>query len=86
MKDVNQKWVLCNFKSPAEDFRPMGFPPPGPYWCAGLDSDECWDIVAYVRKPKEVSMYWPEAFDIVTEVVDKIEYSDSRPRPEWWDG
>ena len=82
------KWLRCRFHTAAEDYRPVKFPPPGPYWHTGL----CWlddkryenVIAAYVRSLDQVTEYWPEATDIDVTEQDEITYTDRFPKPDWY--
>jgi len=41
--------LRVRFHTDEEDYRPLKFPPPGPYWCTG-EGDGYWTIVAYVER------------------------------------
>jgi hypothetical protein len=32
-------WIRYRFHANADDYRPVKFPPPGPYWCSGYLGD-----------------------------------------------
>lgn len=76
-------WVRARFKANLNDYRPVKFPPPGPYWCTGYSALHS-IVVAYVKEVGEIQEFWPEAKDIDTEEVDAIEYTDRFPRPSWY--
>ena len=80
-----QKWLRCRFHANEEDFRPVKFPPPGPYWCTGY-GDGFSVIVAYVRKEEQVTEFWPEANTLEVDERDEITYTDRFPKPEWYKG
>lgn len=83
-------WTRYRFHADASDFRPVKFPPPGPYWCTGYGEDlegPYSVIVAYFpNHSKNMREFWPEARSIDVEYVDKITYTDRFPKPKWWKG
>jgi hypothetical protein len=82
-------WIRCRFVSTAEDYVPIKFPPPGPYWCSGVvdeDAYRCFHVVAYVKRLSDLCKYWPEAEDIEFTKEKEIKFSDRFPKPEWWTG
>lgn len=82
------KWLRVRFESNAEDFRPIykGKHPEGPWWCSGYTKggEGCAIIVAYVKSEKTINKQWPEAEGAEFEEVDKPEFSDRFPKPDWW--
>lgn len=76
-------WFRVRFKTDSEDFRPVQFPPPGPYWRSG-SGDGHSILVAYVRNVAQIEHYWPEGYDLESEKVDEIVFSERFPKPEWW--
>lgn len=80
-------WDRLRFKDYTEDYRPVIFPPPGPYWCSG-EGDDYVIIVAYFphgTKNWEVKKYWPKACGIDRMQEDTaLEFSDRFPKPTWW--
>jgi hypothetical protein len=77
-------WLRVRFNANQDDYRPVTFPPPGPYWCSGYGSDHS-VIVAYVKTVEQVMEYWPDALNIDVMQRDvPISFSDRFPRPEWW--
>ena len=87
--DVNKllRWDRLRFKANNEDYRPVIWPPLGPYWCSG-QGDDYYIIVAYFphgSANRVVKMYWPEARDIDRMQTDvELEYSDRFQEPQWW--
>ena len=83
-------WTRVRFRQPTNDFRPVTFPPPGPYWCSG-EGDGYWVLVAYVPtdiRPADshVRAFWPEAEGIdVLEIGVPLTFTDRFPCPDWWD-
>jgi hypothetical protein len=86
------KWQRHRFKADRRDYRPVTFPPPGPYWCTGhglphftSPPEEGYSVlVAYLPAGESVKTYWPEAWAITTEDVDGITFTDRFPCPKWW--
>lgn len=78
------KWLRVRFRADEDDFRPVVFPPPGPYWCSGYGNNHA-IVVAYVGTVDQIAGFWPEASEIVVmeEGVD-IAFSDRFPEPAWW--
>ena len=74
------------FQANAEDYRPVKFPPPHPFWCTGYAGDESYSIiVAYVDSEDQLLEYWPEAENIDLSEADEYFFSDRFPKPEWLD-
>ena len=81
------KYDRVRFKADKDDYRPVIWPPLGPYWCSGFGHNYN-IVVAYFPEGtvnEEIEKYWPEVEDLDTmeERVD-IEYSDRFAEPEWW--
>lgn len=86
IKFKNQ-WDRIRFRADEMDFRPVKWPPLGPYWCSGC-GDGYSIVVAYVPRglsDRRIKEYWPEAacIDRMQEGV-ALEYSDRFQEPEWW--
>ena len=79
------KWLRCRFHANLNDYRPVLWPPPGPYWCSGVGDDYS-IVIAYVRSEEQLMEYWPEASEIDSEERDEITYTDRFPKPKWYDG
>lgn len=80
-----QPWLRCRFKANLADYRPIQWPPPGPYWCSGTGDDHV-TLIAYVRTELQILQFWPEARDIHVSAEDEITFTDRFPRPGWYDG
>lgn len=65
------------------DYRPVKWPIKHPYWCTG-ETDDSFTIVAYADDVEEIRELWPEACNIETENVDRIEFTGRFPKPEWY--
>lgn len=80
------------FKTDPTDYRPVEFPPPGPYWCTGYScnpndeslSTEHAIVVAYLPNGESLSNWWPDAVGVETEQVEVIHFTDRFPCPDWW--
>lgn len=90
--------IWARFMVDGEDYRPIRWPPPGPYWCTGhevrgrmVDGELC-DIklkpiiVAYVDNDQQILEFWPGAENIEAEWRDEIVFTDRFAKPEWWTG
>ena len=79
-----QQWLRVRFHASQNDYRPVKFPPPGPYWCSGTGDDYS-IIVAYVKKLSQVEKYWPEA-DSIDHLgnYEQIEFTERFAKPDWW--
>ena len=79
-------WKRYRFKEASKDYRPVKFPPPGPYWCSGYDSDDNAVIVAYLPADAELTDWWPEPIDIEVEDRTEITFTDRFSKPDWYPG
>ena len=71
------------FQTDPDDYRPVAFPPPGPYWCTGF-TDEHSIVVAYLPKGEDLAKWWPDASGVETEEVEVIHFTDRFPCPDWY--
>ena len=88
-------FIRYRFKTwSVDDPRPLRDPAPikMPWWCSGIGfgrhgarpyDDEYAVIVCYLPEDEELKKYWDDAFDVETEEVEKIKYTDRFPKPEW---
>ena len=86
----NREWNRVRFKTSIADYRPVLFPPPGPYWCTGTESlaaqsGECSILVAFIPRGDDILQFWPEAYDLDEVASDGIQFSDRFPRPDWFE-
>lgn len=62
------KWIRSRFRvcNEEDDYRPVKWPPVGPYWCTGsdLENPTSYTIVAYTKTLEQVTEFWPDAEDI----------------------
>lgn len=80
------QWIRWRFHADYDDYRPIEWPPPGPYWCSGYAGDESYStLIAYLPRGVAVTDYWPEATELdSTLAVDGIVFTDRFPQPKWW--
>ena len=78
-------WRRYRFESDELDYRPVKWPPEGPYWCSGYGEDTA-VIVAYMPSDSlsELTDYWPEATNVDYDDCDEITYSERFSKPDWW--
>ena len=85
---MTDDWMRVRFRANEDDYRPVRFPPPGPYWCSGYGGDygDGFSIVvAYVRTISDVVEFWPEASAIdILEESTAITFSERFGCPKWW--
>lgn len=81
------KWLRVRFHANADDYRPVKWPPAGPYWCSGYAGDDSHSIVvAYVKSEEQVMEFWPEVTEIeILSEHDEPVFSSRFPKPDWWD-
>jgi len=81
------KWRRYRFYTRSEDYRPVKWPPPGPYWCSGYSEDDQGEaavLIAYITKGVKLRDYWPEAESAEFTEASGIIFTDRFPCPEWW--
>lgn len=71
------------FRTDPDDYRPIAFPPPGPYWCPGRGRGYS-IVIAYLPVGESLLNWWPDATEVETEKVEVIHFTDRFPRPDWW--
>jgi hypothetical protein len=77
--------LRARFQANYEDYRPVKWPPPGPYWCSGYAGDETYSIViAYINNEDEIIEFWPEASAIDVDEVKEIIFTERFACPDWW--
>jgi len=82
-------WTRYRFWTDSDDYRPIKFPPPGPYWCSGSREGRKgneWCIVAYFPVGSKLKKFWPEAKDIQHEEAYCPQFTSRFPRPDWYKG
>lgn len=75
----------------ADDPRPLRdlAPIKMPWWCTGFscttneNENDYAIIVCYLPEGEPLYKYWDDAFDVETEDVEEIIYTDRFPKPEW---
>lgn len=85
--DLPQSWDRIRFHANAGDYRPVKWPPKGPYWCSGEGNDYS-IVVAYVPcgfTDDEIKKFWPEASEIDRmQTNTDLTFSDRFKKPDWW--
>lgn len=76
--------IRARFIVSDEDYRPILWPPPGPYWCSGTTANDDNIVIAYAADIYEILEFWPDAQDIDDEQVDDYVFTSRFPKPEWW--
>lgn len=71
---------------PVHDYRPISFPPEGPYWCSGED-DTHYTLIAFSPSQEVLTgpERWPDAEDIDDEGEQPITFTERFPCPQWWE-
>lgn len=72
------------FLTAGDDYRPVSFPPPGPFWCSGYSSDDRAVIVAFLPTGACLTEWWPDAANVDAKEVPHFSFSDRFQRPKWW--
>ena len=84
LKGVNCMWHRYVFKTKAiNDYRPLIFNPKYPWWCSG-EGDGYVTIVAYLPVGENIYKYWDDAYHVHSKKVDKIEFTDRFPKPNYF--
>lgn len=77
--------IRARFHADPDDYRPVKFPPPHPYWCSGYAGDESYSVVvAYVDDEDQIREYWPEATEIDAEPAEDYLFTDRFAKPKWF--
>lgn len=69
-----------------DDYRPLidMAPIKMPWWCTGFGGDESYAIiVCYLPESEDLYKYWDDAYDIESNSVETIQYTDRFPKPNW---
>lgn len=80
----DKTWRRYRFHTDARDCRPTKFPPPGPWWRSGFNSNDNPILVAFLPVDSDLLEFWPEAFLIEYDECDGPTFSGRFPEPEWW--
>lgn len=78
--------LKVRFYQPTEDYRPVIWPVPHPYWCTGFN-DTHNILVVYVDSVEQLKLQWPEAeqIDVFQEDADHYVFTDRFSKPDWFD-
>lgn len=71
------------FYTDADDWRPVTWPPAGPFWCTG-QGDGFSVVVAFAPDMPTLLAQWPEAKEITVQENMPVEFSGRFPKPKWW--
>lgn len=91
------QWTRCRFMLPGVvDYRPLSWPPPGPFWCSGYRIDGTEDapletpiVVAWLppdmaATADAMGRWWPEAAEIeVLGQASEPTFTGRFLRPSW---
>lgn len=80
-------WDRVRFHANQDDYRPIIWPPIGPYWCSGEGEDYSIIVAYFPHKTTDVEIrtYWPEAT-----VIDRMQtktdltFYERFSEPTWW--
>ena len=84
VQPVVMPWKRYRFWTAAEDYRPIKFPPPGPWWCSGSDFQDRSCIIVYLPSITNLLEYWPEAEEVEFTEESEIIFTDRFSKPDWW--
>lgn len=78
--------MRVRFMANVEDYRPIKFPPPHPWWCTGYTAhDGNPIIVAYADDKEYIFEFWPEATELdIIEDVEEYCFTGRFPEPAWF--
>jgi hypothetical protein len=78
--------IKIRFETPHDDYRPVNWSPPYPFWKTGISSNDDPIIVAYLDSNEQLYEYWPDAKNVSSvEEVDEINFTDRFQKPDWWE-
>lgn len=69
-----------------EDYRPLYWPYPHPYWCSG-ESATHFILVAYAESEEQLKQFWPEAeqIDIMESDLTEYTFTGRFAKPDWFE-
>ena len=78
--------IRVRFTTNGNDYRPVIYPPPHPWWRTGYNSQGDAIIVSYADSIEQVSDYWPdyERLDVLEKDLTEYKFSDRMPKPDWF--
>ena len=78
--------IRVRFTTNGNDYRPVIYPPPHPWWRTGYNSQGDAIIVSYADSTEQVSDYWPdcERLDVLEKDLTEYKFSDRMPKPDWF--
>ncbi len=83
------KWLRVRFYANPDDYRPVKWPPPGPFWCSGYSLNGELEfgksvVIAYLKTKEQLTEFWPEAVEADWQEREEIKFTDRFPKPDWW--
>ena len=76
--------LRIRFRANYNDPRPINWPVKHPFWITGSAGDDTYSIVvSYADNEQYIYDNWPEAKNLDVQEVQKYEFSDRFPKPEW---
>lgn len=75
--------IRARFHVNPDDYRPIKWPIPYPYWCSGYGDDYS-IVVAFADSEEQILEFWPDATEITSEEVAGVTYSSRFPQPSWY--
>jgi hypothetical protein len=67
-----------------QDYRPVKWPIPGPYWMTRQGGEGHYGLVACLPADVDLKEFWPEAQDIDVQERDNITFTERFQKPDWW--
>lgn len=77
--------IRCRFKANPDDYRPVSWPVPHPYWCTGFGNGYS-IVVAYADNEQQILDLWPEARELHSTEVEGYVFTDRFEKPDWFEG
>lgn len=79
------QWEQHTFLTPADDPKPVQWPPPGPYWIGEKEIlGKYTQVVAWIKRDKELTDHWPKARYDRYRLCFHIHFTRTLPKPDWW--
>jgi hypothetical protein len=76
--------IRAKFKTSPEDFHPVTFNHPHPFWRVGFMHDGSSVIIAYADDREQILDFWPDADEIDAEQAQSYCFNKRFPRPTWF--
>jgi hypothetical protein len=84
-KKVQRIRFYTNIEACGDDYRPVLWPIPHPYWCSGETENE-FVLVAYVESMEQLLAQWPEATnaEVLESDLSHYTFGDRFQQPSWF--